>query len=711
MNPLFKKTAGLLAGLLATGLSYAQAPANLWSKSYGGSALDALNSIIPLADGGMIGVGVTASSNGDVAGKAAGSTDNDCWVVQFNDTGKIVRQRVFGSTGSENLYTIRPLRKGGYIASGFLTGNTRDFTGVTFHGLLDGAIIKLNDTLGVEWVRAYGGSGNEAFNDIQEMPDGKLVVSGYTASADGDITDKKNGTTDDWWVVVTDSAGNVLHNKTYGGGGTSPLYQERSFSVQCDPRGGYVAAGNGASSDGVLTGLGRGLSDLWVLKLDDTLGIVWNKTYGGSAADYGSNIIVSPDSNFVLAGNTRSVDGTIANPKGGGQADVWIAKLNYANGDTLWTRSYGGTKADATIGWNAINNAIDGGFLIAANTLSMDLDVSNHYGGSTNTYTDCWAVKLDHAGTIVWERNLGTIGIDNPNEMIPFPDGSVVFCGQSQGTGGEAVTNKGGQDVFLTRIAPCPAYTYISATTCEGHPYVFNGIAQFAAGIYYDTLSMAAGCDSIIQLTLLVNPSFTTALNDTICKGAVYVFNGKTLSVAGVYTDTFALAATGCDSFVQLTLVVNSITKPVIAAAVNVLSTGVYAGYQWLDGTNAPIPGANSSSYTALSSGNYRVVVSGDNGCTDTSDVYVHTSTGISETMLAGVSLYPNPVNQLLHIKLPASFGKAQAILYAADGSVVRSLELQEGVTPLSMQALAPGLYFIRITNEQGSLVQRIQKQ
>ena len=99
-----------------------------------------------------------------------------------------------------------------------------------------------------------------------------------------------------------------------------------------------------------------------------------------------------------------------------------------------------------------------------------------------------------------------------------------------------------------------PIYnTELTATICEGQTYTENNFNVSEAGVYTQTLTSANGCDSIVTLTLNVNPIFNTELSATICQGQVYTENGFNVSEAGVYTQTFT-SANGCDSIVTLTL-------------------------------------------------------------------------------------------------------------------------------------------------------------
>ncbi|MFN8284575.1 MAG: gliding motility-associated C-terminal domain-containing protein [Chitinophagales bacterium] len=109
---------------------------------------------------------------------------------------------------------------------------------------------------------------------------------------------------------------------------------------------------------------------------------------------------------------------------------------------------------------------------------------------------------------------------------------------------------------FVTVVVAARSTGNITRTICQGRSTVFNGQTLTQAGTYRDTVTNSSGCDSIIVLTLVVNPSKTTNTTRNICQGQSTGFNGQTLTQAGTYRDTL-LQQNGCDSFIVMTLVVN----------------------------------------------------------------------------------------------------------------------------------------------------------
>ncbi|MBM3410332.1 MAG: T9SS type A sorting domain-containing protein, partial [Bacteroidetes bacterium] len=146
------------------------------------------------------------------------------------------------------------------------------------------------------------------------------------------------------------------------------------------------------------------------------------------------------------------------------------------------------------------------------------------------------------------------------NQSICAPD-SYSFNGQSYsatGTYTATLTNAAGCDsvITLSLTVKQPSASYLTDTICSGNTYTFNGQAYTASGIYTATLSNAVGCDSVVTLNLIVASNLSSSISATICAPSVFVFGGQNLSTTGVYTHTF-VSSRGCDSIVTLSLFVN----------------------------------------------------------------------------------------------------------------------------------------------------------
>ena len=143
------------------------------------------------------------------------------------------------------------------------------------------------------------------------------------------------------------------------------------------------------------------------------------------------------------------------------------------------------------------------------------------------------------------------------------------FNETEQGFYTQTTTDANGQDsVSVLSLTVNPIFnTELTATICQGQAYTENGFNVSEAGTYIQTLQAINGCDSIVTLTLSVNPVFNTDLSAFICEGETYTENGFNVSEAGVYTQTLQ-AINGCDSIVALTLNVNPVFNTPLTATI-----------------------------------------------------------------------------------------------------------------------------------------------
>ena len=99
--------------------------------------------------------------------------------------------------------------------------------------------------------------------------------------------------------------------------------------------------------------------------------IEWEKTYGGFQSEIPYSVDQTIDEGFIIAGRTRSDDGDVNNNYG--QTDYWVIKID-ASGDLEWEKNYGGSSFD--IG-RSIKQTLDEGYIVAGNSSSKDGDISN----------------------------------------------------------------------------------------------------------------------------------------------------------------------------------------------------------------------------------------------------------------------------------------------------------------------------------------------
>ena len=192
-------------------------------------------------------------------------------------------------------------------------------------------------------------------------------------------------------MVKLDAAGTIQWQKTYGGSDA-----EKINSISQTHDGGYVFVGTTSSPDGDVSGLhaNEHWGDAWVVKLDNTGNITWQKTIGGTEQEFGEVLLQTSDGNYLVAGSTRSGDGDIVghHSPDGVLYDIFLAKVSATNGDIIWTKCIGGTGSehlgsiianpDGTFMLGVTNGSLDGDFLGFPRSHDFCLLKLDNYGGS-----------------------------------------------------------------------------------------------------------------------------------------------------------------------------------------------------------------------------------------------------------------------------------------------------------------------------------------
>ncbi len=254
-------------------------------------------------DGGYIVAGKSSSNDGDVTNHHGSIGSMDYWVVKLDSTGTIQWQKCLGGTYGEVGYSIQQTDDDGYIVAGYSSSNDGDVT--NNHGSVDYWVVKLDSLGTIQWQKCLGGSRDEEGYSIQQTADGGYIVAGSTYSKDGDVTN--NHGKSDYWVVKLDSTGTIQWQKCLGG-----THDDEALSIQQTADGGYIVAGDSGSNDGDVTN-NHGKTDYWIVKLDSTGIIQWQKCLGGSSYDEALSIQQTADGGYIVAGGTESHDGDVPN--------------------------------------------------------------------------------------------------------------------------------------------------------------------------------------------------------------------------------------------------------------------------------------------------------------------------------------------------------------------------------------------------------------
>ena len=399
----------------------------IWQKALGGTGVDYPLSVKQAADGGYLVTGYTTSTNGDVTGNHG---NQDFWVVKLNADRTIAWQKTLGGTANDYATDIIPLADGSCVVVGSTSSSDGDVTRSL--GSNDFWIVKLSATGAIVWQKTFGGTGVDIPYSIIAISNG-YVVAGHTNSNDDDVTGNHGGI--DFWVIKLDANGNLSWQKTFGGTGS-----DYGYSIAASSDGGYLVAGRTNSTDGDVTNNHGGI-DYWVVKLNSTANIEWQKTLGGTGGDVGRSIIATSDGGSIVTGYTNSTDGNVTGNHG--LTDGWVAKLN-ASGTIIWQKTLGGSGNEQAM---SMAPAQDGGCAIAGFTTSTDGDAIGNHGN-----TDSWVVRLNANGAVVWRKTPGGTLMDYSFAIAAASGNSFIVTGESNSTDGDVSGAHGDYDFWTFKI-------------------------------------------------------------------------------------------------------------------------------------------------------------------------------------------------------------------------------------------------------------------
>jgi len=412
----------------------AQTSSIIWQKSLGGSGDDRAYSVKQTTDGGYIVAGYTLSNNYDVSVNYGGA---DYLVVRLDSSGATIWKKTFGGSGDDKAYTVQQTTDGGYIVAGASNSAIVDVNGTLTssgnHGNSDYWIVKLDTSGNIMWQKSLGGSGVDWAASIQQTTDGGYIVAGVSNSTTVDVngtpTSSGNHGGYDYWVVKLTSTGDITWQQSLGGAG-----DDRATSIQQTTDGKYIVAGTSSSTTVDINGIptlseNHGVGDYWVVKLDPSGTLLWQKSLGGSRDEEAYSIQQTFDptthlpSGYIVAGYTDSDDSTGDVTGHHHDGDYWIVKLSpddplFPNTapSIQWQKSLGGNGLATGGNWaNSIQQVVDGGYIVAGNASSYAGDVTGHHGADDVGNYDYWLVKLrpddplslNTAPAIQWQKCLG----------------------------------------------------------------------------------------------------------------------------------------------------------------------------------------------------------------------------------------------------------------------------------------------------------------
>ena len=486
--------------------------------------------------------------------------------------------KTFGGSSYDYGHSVAETSDGGYI----ITGSTQSYGA----GLKDVWLIKTDGDGNKEWDKTFGGSHFDCGQSVAETSDGGYIIAGYTSSYGAGFADV--------WLIKTDADGNKEWDKTFGGS-----HQDHGWSVAETSDGGYIIAGITFSNTGYPLG------DAWLIKTDGDGNKEWDKTFGGSADDYGWSVAETSDGGYVIAGRTSSY--------GAGYSDAWLIKTD-GDGNKQWDKTFGGSGRDYG---QSVAKTSDGGYIIAGFTKS--------YGAGGR---DAWLIKTDGDGNKEWDKTFGGLGTDCGYSAVEASDGGYIIAGYtySYGAGSgdawliktDADGNKewdktfgGSHSDIGDSVAETSDGGYIIAGTTSSYGAGFEDVWLIKVSVSDTTApwvtSTSPEADATdVAVDTMITATFSGAMDaSTITAGSFTVVTDSTPLSGGVSYDSGTYTATFTPS---ANLSYGTTYSATLSTAItNVAGSPLAADYSWSFTTiaaaavsiNAPNEVAPGSDFTA----------------------------------------------------------------------------------------------------------------
>ncbi len=291
----------------------------LWDKTYGGKGGDQANALVALSNGFAL-AGFTTSK---------GEAGSDFWLVRTDASGNLLWDKTYGGAGGDVAWGVVALKDGFAVAG---------FTSSTVDGNYDFWLVRTDAAGEAVFAVAYGGVDNDFCSGVVSTKDG-LVLIGSTKS--------KGAGGEDAWLVKTDTSGNLLWDKTYGGDKS-----DGAFSA--------IVLADGLAVLGATSSKGAGANDFWLIRTDAVGNVLWDRTYGGKNNELADGFsLAALADGFAMAGRTAS--------KGAGGNDFWLVRTDLL-GNAMWDKTFGGAGDDQTRALAAVAD----GFAIAGSASPID---------------------------------------------------------------------------------------------------------------------------------------------------------------------------------------------------------------------------------------------------------------------------------------------------------------------------------------------------
>jgi hypothetical protein len=685
----------LFATAFIVSFSLTAQPVKIWNKIFGGNLSDICSSISKYNDTMIVAVGKSSSTN--IPGNTNRGVD-DFMVTQFKPNGDLIRQRTFGGPASDQANGFTVLPNGNLVLAGFTSGRGSDVT--TLYGLSDAWVLAYNPNTGAKiWTKNYGGTNNDLINDIFFLENGRIFFAGHTKSIDRDVVAVPTKGGNDIFISSIDENGLLIKAFTFGGTKdetAKKIIRGEAFGGQ------MIIFGESESNDMDFNGLNKGKKDIFILKINRNINKLSLATIGGPGDELFADAVNLGDNGMIIFGTVNTSGGQVDSLKGG--RDIWMAKVD-KNGAFQWSKNIGGTNDELAVKAQLVNNSE---IILLANSSSNDQDIKANYGG-----TDVIVMKLDTSGNILWQQNYGGTGGENASAIYAANDGNMYFVAQSFSTNHDLPpTNTVSPDFWTMKLFDCIAVESVNNfKACIGDTLLIAG-EQFYSGKESGMITLANasfnGCDSIVHVIVEFFGPTNEVLTDSLCNEATITINNVIFDKNHT-SQTFHLKNhLGCDSTLQVQLFFNTAIEVSDTLITRDDGTGSGCIRITMDGGCPPYSyqwnnGHTGSEVCNLTAGTYKVVVTDCQNCSKEFEFVVDrvVSTASEELEKPEIRYTEDQIFIKLYQK---DILKCSVI--NSGGQLIKSYNPKSNYMIINRKEFIKGVYIIEILTKNGAQIQ-----
>jgi hypothetical protein len=655
--------AGLLFFLNSQNLC---AQASIFAENcIGGSANDLGYSILPHTDGNYIVAGTTDSDDGDIS---VSNGQQDAWLAMVDSGGILLWEDAVGGSLNDYVKDMVAAPDGsGYVIAGSTFSTDGDVAGN--NGQRDAWVFKVNNDGDLLWQHCYGGDTVELLNSIISTTDGGYLCLGNATSNNGDLTGN-NGSTD-FWAIKLGADGTLEWQKNYGGSAGDFGFHALEHAD------GYVFVGYTYSSDGDVTSHYGDVttSDYWIVKTDLDGNITWQRSAGGTATDYATQVIQTPTGNYLVAGNAFSNDGDVSGHYSTtAYTDIWLLEID-PDGNLVTDKNIGGSFDDEV---NKLIYDLDGNYLLCGNSESGDEDFTEHFGSTSSPDFVVLQVAGDYS--VNWSKNYGGINDDLGRSIYPYAEGYYQAIGYTKSISGDIGFHHGtssNHDFWILNLVICAPEIVtepVDVESCTGSSLTLT--AETNTGDYFYTWYFTGTEVSTTSASLTI-----TALTGAYAGSYYYIVQGA------CGADTSATATITLSAF-ETAVIMPEIagdfceTGPFTASA---STTGSGYTYQWYL-NDLPITGADGDTYLIIEPGDYTVEISAG-GCSSVSEPL-----SVSASLTSVTVSIDGSTNLCGNGTVTFSAPSGYAYQWFKDDAAI------SGATTFTYTATEPGVYRVEVT-------------